>query len=738
MKTITFKITGMTCASCAAILQKAFKDDKRIIEANVNIVTDKAQIAFDPEKISEKEIHDIVYKTGYGVADITKENKKAEKRKLNKMKKIFWWSFIFSLPLLYFAMGPMMGIPVPEMSFFINFSIQFALTTIIIVINRHIYTSGIKKIFHRTPNMDSLIVIGTLAAYLYSVVIFAQTFFIKNSEMTHIYFESAGFILVFIALGKYLEEKTKGKTGDAIKKLMGLQPKTATILKNNSEVVVPILDIKKGDTVVVKPGEKISVDGEIIFGSSTIDESSITGESIPVTKKIGDTVIGGTINKTSIVHFIAKNVGDKTMLAQIIKIMEEAVASKAPVQLLADKISYYFVPSVIGIAIIAFIIWFFLGFGIAFALTVFVSVLIIACPCSLGLATPTAVMMGTGLAAQRGILIKSSKALEIAHKINTIVFDKTGTLSKGKPEVVDIISFDFPEENLIKVAYSLAKNSNHPISEAVINFGESKKSVSVEIENFQEIEGLGITGKCKTHQTKLFLGNERLLFENKIHISSKARELAKKLSNKGKAPLFVVHGEKIIGILGIMDDVKENAKQVIAKLKKMGRKVVMITGDKKEVGEAIAKKLNIDKIFTEVLPQDKAKIIKQIQDFQNQKVAFVGDGINDAPALAQANLGIALGSGTDVALEAGEIVLVKNDLNDVVEAMQISQYTLKKIKQNLFWAFFYNSVGIPIAAGVLYPFFGFLLNPVIAAIAMSFSSVSVVSNSLLMKLYKSK
>jgi len=729
MKNITLNITKMTCASCALTLQKTFENDKRIASSSVNIATNKASISFDPEKISEKEIIDIVYQTGYGVA---KEKEVSENNQIKKMKKIFWWSLIFSLPILYIAMGPMVGVSIPDMPTWLNLSIQFLLTTIIIIINWHIYISGIKNLYRRTPNMDSLIVIGTLAAYFYSTIIFIETFFTANLEMPHVYFESAAFILVFIALGKFLEEKTKGKAGEAIKKLMGLQAKTAIVLKNKRETVISISELKKGDIIVVKPGEKIPVDGEIVFGQSTIDESSITGESIPVTKKLGDTVIGGTINKTSIFHFSAESLGDETMLAQIIKIMEEATSSKAPVQLLVDKISYYFVPIVIVIAIVAFLVWYFLGFGLAFALTVFVSVLIIACPCSLGLATPTAVMMGTGLAAQKGILIKNAKALETAKKIDTVVFDKTGTITKGKPEVVETKVFDFPEEKIITIAYSLAKNSNHPLSFAVQEYANKNKSSHVELEHFEEKEGKGLKAFCKVHKTLLLLGNIKLLNDENIKLSDEVKKDSISLAEKGKTPLFVVHGEQIIAILGIMDDVKDDSIEAIRRLKKMGKKAVMITGDHQKVAEAIASKVGIDEVIAEVYPAQKAEKIKSLQ-MQGTVVAMVGDGINDAPALAQSDLGIALGSGTDIAMEAGEIILIKNILVDVVEAIKLSTYTLRKIKQNLFWAFFYNTAGIPIAAGVLYPFLGFLLNPAIAALAMSFSSVSVVSNSLTMK-----
>jgi len=735
MKKISLNITGMTCASCSIIIQKDLEQEKGIDFSNVNIVTEKVNITFDEMKINKKEIIKIIEKLGFGVENNSSKKVTMEKKVKNK-KNIFLLSLFFGLPLSYIAMGPMIGFSVVWLLPALNLFIQFILTTIIIFINYQIYISGFKKLFRLKPNMDSLVTIGTLAAYFYSIVIFSLFIFLKEStKEVLVYFESAGFILVFISLGKYLETKTKGKTGNAIKKLIGIQPKTAIILKNNKEKKVQISDVKKGDIIIIKPGEKIPVDGKIIYGKSTIDESAVTGESMPVPKKIDDIVIGGTINKTSILHFEAQAVGSKTMIAQIVKVMEEAISSKAPVQLLADKVSFYFVPTVIAISIIAFFIWYFFGFGFAFSLTIFVSVLIIACPCSLGLATPTAVMMGSGLAASRGILIKNAKALEIAHKVNIFIFDKTGTLTKGKPEVVEIKIFQAEKKEVLEIGYSLAKNSSHPISHAVSEFGKLQNYRGFNLTDFQEIEGKGLSARLDNNY--FLLGNKRLLENYKISINNEIKKVFTSFAKEGKTPLFVVKNKKIIGLFGIMDDIRKSSIQTISELKKRKKNVVMITGDNKKVAKAIAKKLGITDVIAEVFPKNKALEIKQLQK-KGKVVAMVGDGINDAPALAQSDLGIALGAGTDIALEAGEIILIKNDLKDVIKAIDISEYTLKKIKQNLFWAFFYNSVGIPIAAGILYPFFGFLLNPIVAACAMSFSSVSVIINSLLMKLYKSK
>lgn len=736
IKKIELNIFGMTCASCSAIIQRKLDKEERIITANVNIATHKGKVSFDDKNISENEIIGLIKSAGYEAKINDNNQEDISDQAIEKNRKIFFWSLIFGLPLFYISMGMTIGLPALQISSIANLSLQLILTTAIILINKRIYFSGLSKLIKLKPNMDSLIAVGTLAAFIYSLFIFFAILSSKNLLYDHVYFESAGFILIFISLGKYLEEKTKGKTSGAIKKLIKLQAKTALVLRDEIEVEINISEVKSGDIIIVKAGDKIPVDGKIIFGQSTIDESSITGESIPVFKKIGDKIIGGTINKTSILKFEALGVGDKTMLAQIIKIMEEAISSKAPIQLLADKVSFYFVPTVISLSLLTFVTWYLLGFGFSFALTAFVSVLIIACPCSLGLATPTAVMMGTGLAAKRGILIKNSSALETAGKIKVFVFDKTGTLTKGKPELIEIKTFlDFSEDKILKISYSLAKNSKHPLSEAVVNFAKAKKIDFTDTENFKEYEGMGLKAYCRSHQTRLLLGNQTLLEKEGITPNPEVIEVFNSLARDGKTPLFVSHGDKIIGLIAIIDDIKETSLEAIKELQKRHKEVYMITGDNEKVAIAIAQKLGINKVLAGVLPAEKANKIKDLQK-QGLSIAMVGDGINDAPALAQADLGIALASGTDIAIEAGEIILVKNDLRDLVKAIDISKFTLKKIKQNLFWAFIYNIVGIPIAAGVFYFSLGFLLNPMLAAFAMSFSSVSVVSNSLLMKTYK--
>ncbi len=708
---ITLKIGGMTCASCASVIEYGLKKEKGINSASVNLASEKAYIDFDQSKITEKDIRKTIKDLGYSVIDGEKEND------LKKLRNRFILSLIFGLPVIYAMLAESMGLPK---------YIQAILSAAVILICFDIWKSGFKKLVKLAPNMDSLIFIGTAVAFFYSL---AQV--VLGGA---IYFESAIFILIFISLGKYLEAVTKGKTSSAIKSLIGLQPKTAIIIKDGKEIEISISEVQVGDIILVKPGQKIPVDGIVVDGYSGVDEKAITGESIPVEKKKGDEVIGATINKTGVLKFRAIRVGKDTMLSQIIKIVEDAMGSKAPIQLLADKVSFYFVPAVIFIALVAGIIWFLILHQIAIALTIFVAVLIIACPCALGLATPTAVMMGTGLAAKNGILIKSSKALEIAKDVNMVVFDKTGTLTKGEPVVTEVISVDekIKEKVILEISASVEKNSEHPLAQAIINKAKQQNISLSEVKNFQAIPGKGV--QATLNNETILLGTRNLMQDNKISVDLIEEKMIA-LEDLGKTAMILAVDEKVLGIIAVADVLKENSKEAVDILHKMGKQVAIITGDNKRVGEAIAKQLGIDRVLAEVLPQGKSDEIKKLQS-EGKIVAMVGDGINDAPALAQANLGIALGSGTDVAMETGEIVLIKDDLRDVVKAMDISRYTLGKIKQNLFWAFFYNSIGIPIAAGILFPFTGWLLSPTIAAGAMAFSSVSVVLNSLSMKMYK--
>ena len=741
-------ISGMHCASCAANIENALKQEAGIKSANINFASEKLYLEFDPIEISIARIQKIIEKSGYGAIEEAAEeemrdhHKEAKIQEVRKFKKRFISALIFSFPIIYMAMGEMIGLPMPTI--FENYGtiIQLTLATAVIASCFNIWTSGSKKLLRLSPNMDTLIFIGTAVAYFYSLTISVLVFLGIKIE-AYLYYESAALILVFISLGKYLEAVTKGKTSEAIKKLIGLQPKEAAIIKDNEEIKIPISEVKIGDIILVKPGEKIPVDGIVIDGYSGVDEKAITGESIPVEKKKGDEVIGATINKTGVLKFKVTRVSKDTMLAQIIKIVEEAMGSKAPIQLLADKVSFYFVPSVIGLAILSFVIWLLLGQPLTFALTVFVTVLIIACPCALGLATPTAVMMGTGLAAKNGILIKSGQALEIARDVNIIVFDKTGTLTRGEPSVTDVIQVkdEISENSILQIAGSVEKNSEHPLAQAIINKAKERKINLSEVKNFQAIPGHGVSADLENlpadrQGKKILFGTRKLMTNNQIN-PGLIEEKMIVLEEQGKTAMILAQDKEIIGIIAVADTLKDYSKEAVKMLHKMGKKVAIITGDNKRVGQAIAQQVGIDRVLAEVLPQEKSAEIKKLQNKGNI-VAMVGDGINDAPALAQADLGIALGSGTDVAMETGEIVLIKDDLRDVIMAIDLSKYTLNKIKQNLFWAFFYNIVGIPVAAGILYPLTGWLLNPAVAAAAMAFSSVSVVSNALLMKRYESK
>jgi len=737
MKKAILSISGLHCASCVANIENALKKQKGIERINVNFATEKAYLDYNSREISLDEIKKIIEKLGYkaqeeGVQEIGHQHDE-QSSNLKRLKRRFWVSLILGLPVFYLMMGEVLGLYVPgflaeRMEIF-----QFILATAVITVSFNIWISGIKNLLRLKPNMDSLIFIGTAAAYFYSLTASVLPFFGYKMSGVSLFYESAIFILIFINLGKYLENLTKGKTSQAIKKLIGLQPKEATLLKGKEEIKVPVAEVKIGDLILVRPGEKIPVDGIIIDGYSGVDEKMITGESLPVEKSKGDKVIGGTLNQTGRLVFRATKVGEQTMLAQIIEIVQQALGTKAPIQLLADKVSFYFVPGVLIIAIIAALIWLALGQPTGFVFTIFVAVLIIACPCALGLATPTAVMMGTGLAAQNGILIKSGKALEIADKVDMVVFDKTGTLTKGEPIVTDIFSKDKTKLEILKMAATIEQSSEHPLARAIVNRAQEEKIKPLEVHDFRAIPGKGIQGKFK--EQKILLGTRKLMNDNKADYQSLEGEMTK-LENEGKTVMILVVDSKAWGLIAVADVLKEYSKQAVELLHKMGKRIAILTGDNQRVGQAIAKQLNIDKVLAEVLPQEKAAEVKALQN-DGDTVAMVGDGINDAPALAQADLGIALGSGTDVAIETGEIVLIKNDIRDVIKAIDLSHYTLRKIKQNLFWAFFYNIVGIPIAAGVLYTFTGWLLNPSVAAAAMAFSSVSVVSNALLMKKYRS-
>ncbi|MDN6130178.1 MAG: heavy metal translocating P-type ATPase, partial [Tetragenococcus halophilus] len=742
-------IEGMTCASCVQAIEKSVGKVDGVQEVAVNLATEKMNVSYDEDAINAGDIIKAVQDAGYQAAVESDKVSSDDADKKQKQMKDLWLRFlgsaIFALPLLYIAMGPMLpfgGLPIPEfldpVQHTVTFAVvQLALTLPVIYLGRSFYTVGFKSLFKGHPNMDSLIAIGTTAALLQGIVMTALLV-MGRVEVHHghpdLYFESAAVILTLITLGKYLEAVSKGKTSDAIKKLMGLAPKTARVIRNDKEVEISIDEVVTDDIVVVRPGDKIPVDGELVDGSSAVDESMITGESIPIEKQVGDKVVGASINKNGSFYFKATKVGKDTTLSQIIKLVEDAQGSKAPIAKLADKVSGVFVPIVIALAVLSGLAWFLLGQeSWVFALTITISVLVIACPCALGLATPTAIMVGTGKGAENGVLIKSGDALEGTQKVQTIVFDKTGTITEGKPIVTDIINYNgYDEEAVLTLAASAETGSEHPLGEAIVESAKDRGVTLQTVKDFQSIPGHGI--QVAVEGQTVLLGNKKLITENNIDTLD-AQEVSDRLANEGKTPMFIAAGGQLIGIVAVADTIKENSISAIDKLHHMGLQVAMITGDNKRTAEAIAKQVGIDRVFSEVLPEDKANEVEKLQN-EGLHVAMVGDGINDAPALAQANVGVAIGSGTDVAIESADIVLMRSDLMDVPTAVELSRATIKNIKQNLFWAFAYNTIGIPIAMGILYLFGGPLLNPMFAGAAMSLSSVSVLLNALRLKGFK--
>ncbi|MGL5346598.1 MAG: heavy metal translocating P-type ATPase [Peptostreptococcaceae bacterium] len=752
-KNVDFKIGGMTCASCSKAVERVVKKLDGIQSASVNLATEKATISYDASKLRLSQIKMTIEKSGYKILEDNTNKEEVDKNQLRKEKEMktlfikFLVAIGFSIPLFYIAMGPMISKPfgpwpVPMVIDPIHNAFNYALIQLILVIpvmtaGYKFYINGFKALFAKSPNMDSLVAIGTLAAFLYSLY---TTYKLGTSDMTvghshhQLYYESAGIIIALILLGKYLESRSKGKTSEAIKKLMGLQPKTAIIIKDDKEIEISIEEVEVGDIILVKPGSKIPVDGEVVEGHTSIDESMLTGESMPVEKNIGDKVTGASINKNGRIKFRAEKVGSDTALSQIIKLVEDAQGKKAPIAKLADTVSGYFVPVVMAVALVSALSWYFIGNkDIEFVLTIFISVLVIACPCALGLATPTAIMVGTGKGAENGILIKGGEALELAHKVDTIIFDKTGTITEGKPTVTDIVvSGDIDENYLLQLAASAEKGSEHPLGEAIVKCAEDKNLEFIKLDSFKAIPGHGI--EVIIDNKTILLGNKKLMNEKNIKLEN-LLTTSDELATNGKTPMFIAIDDKLGGIIAVADIVKESSKRAIEKLHSMGIKVAMVTGDNTKTANAIAKQVGIDIVLAEVLPKDKSNEVKKLQE-QGKFVAMVGDGINDAPALAKANVGIAIGSGTDVAIESADIVLMKSDLMDVPTAIKLSHETIKNIKQNLFWAFGYNTIGIPIAAGLLYIFGGPLLNPMFAAAAMSLSSVSVVSNALRLKTFK--
>lgn len=738
MEKITLNISGMHCASCASNIEAALKGLKGAVRAQVNFASSKAYVEFEPEKINAEALISLIKKTGYD-ASVAQEGsfdreRQARDREVKALKIKFIVSITLSSMLMYAAMGHCIGLRVHSVLIENMALIQFILATAVILCGFQFFSRGFMTLLRiHKANMDTLVALGVGSAYLYSLFVSANIWLgNKHFSIDNLYYEVAAFLLTFILLGKYLEAVTKRKTSESIKHLWNLRPKTAVVVRQNREEEVPVEDLLVGDVIVVKPGKRIPVDGKLIEGYSSIDEAMITGESIPVEKTVGDAVIGGSINKTGTFKFRAAKVGKETTLYQIIKLVEEAQGSKAPIQELADKIAAIFVPCVLTIAFLSFFIWLLLGKDFAFGLTTFITVLIIACPCSLGLATPTAVMVGTGKAAENGIIIKSASSLQMAQETKAVIFDKTGTLTVGRPKVTDVISYQGAGDELLKLAASLEKKSEHPLAEAIVKEAQLKMIPFLGVLQFESFPGKGIVGKIA--DSEVLLGNRKLMQDKNIDIQTCGRDLDR-LENQGKTIVFLAKDSKLIGLIAVIDGLKDFAKETVDRLKKMGKVVIMLTGDNKRTALAISNELGINKVLAEVSPGDKQNEIKNIQK-QGLKVAFVGDGINDAPALTQADLGIAIGGGTDVAIEAGDMVLIKDDLRDVVTAIDLSRYAMKKIKQNLFFAFFYNTLCIPIAAGILYPWTGFLLNPMFAGIAMAFSSVSVVTNSLLMRRYK--
>lgn len=740
VKTYNFKIEGMTCSACANRVERVTRKLDGVENATVNFATEKLTIKVNEDEISYGDIKAAVDKAGYKLIKEEvkdKENQGEEKSEASKLLTRFISSLIFTVPLLIITMGHMVGMHLPSiidpMTNPLNFAlIQLILTLPVMIAGYKFYKVGLKNLVKLSPNMDSLISIGTLAAFIYGIFAIYKIMQGDHEYAMHLYFESAAVILTLITLGKYLEAVSKGKTSQAIKALMGLAPKTATIIRDNKEIVVPVEEVIVGDIVLVKPGEKLPVDGEVIEGNTSIDESMLTGESIPVEKSMGSSVIGASINKTGFIKYKATRVGRDTALAQIVKLVEDAQGSKAPIAKLADVISAYFVPVVIGLAIIASVGWLIAGETPIFSLTIFIAVLVIACPCALGLATPTAIMVGTGKGAENGVLIKGGEPLETTYKLKTIVFDKTGTITEGKPKVTDIITNGESEEEILILAASAEKGSEHPLGEAIVKDAEEKGLSLKVIDKFNAIPGHGI--EVEIDKKSILLGNKKLMMEKNINISS-LDETSDRLASEGKTPMYIAIDGNAAGIIAVADTVKASSKNAIESLHKMGIKVAMITGDNKRTADAIAKQVGIDIVLSEVLPEDKANEVKKLQ-VDGNRVGMVGDGINDAPALAQADIGIAIGSGTDVAIESADIVLMRSDLMDVISAIKLSKSTIKNIKENLFWAFGYNVLGIPVAMGVLHIFGGPLLNPMIAAGAMSLSSVSVLLNALRLRRFK--
>ena len=753
-----FSITGMTCSACSAHVEKAVRKLNGVQTADVSLMTNSMTAEYDEGILSPEDIIRAVIQSGYGASLPQKAGTKAQEapredmmaQELESMKRRLIWSFVFLVPLFYISMGHMLGAPLPAFLLGHKNTVAFGLTQLLLTlpimyINDKYYKVGFKTLWNRAPNMDSLIAVGSAAAVIYGVfAIYQMGYGLGHGDMDRVahyhmdlYFESAGMILALITMGKFLETRSKGKTGEAIARLMDLAPKTATVLRNGVEAEIPVEEVQVGDRVVVRPGQSIPVDGVILEGQSAVDESALTGESLPVDKGPGDKVAAASINKSGAFTFEASRVGEDTTLAQMIRLVEEASASKAPIAKLADKVAGVFVPVVMTIALIAAIAWLATGHGATQALTAGVAVLVISCPCALGLATPVAIMVGTGKGAENGILIKSAESLETLHTIHTVVLDKTGTLTQGKPVVTDILPVTGnSEEFLLRTAYCLESPSEHPLAAAIVEEAERRNVPRASVENFTAVHGRGVRGMIGENR---YLGGSRSMVEEAGIDPGSLTGQAEALAAQGKTPLYFADEtqKKILGVIAVADTPKPSSARAVAAFKELGLEVVMLTGDNQRTAEAIGRELGVTQVMAEVLPQDKERKVAQLQQ-EGKKVAMVGDGINDAPALARADVGLAIGAGTDVAIESADIVLMKSDLMDVAAAVELSRATIRNIKQNLFWAFFYNSLGIPLAAGVFYAALDWQLNPMFAAAAMSLSSVTVVSNALRLRLFKSK
>lgn len=756
MKSQKFDIKGMTCSACSTAVDRNVKKLEGINEVNVNLLNNSMIVKYDENVLNNETIIKKVQDAGYEAflvengkknqKNLTEEN--LSKTETNELKNRLIISFIFAIPLFYISMGHMLNWYLPHLfhgySNAITFSFtQFLLALPIVFINIKYYKVGFKTLYKGSPNMDSLIAIGTSAAMIYGVFsIYKIGYGLGNNDIDMViqyshdlYFESAAIVLTLITLGKFLEARAKENTSEAINKLINLTPKTALVLRNNQEIEIPVDELVLKNIVIVKPGNIVPTDGIIIFGNSSIDESMLTGESLPISKKVGDKVIGASINKSGSFKFEVTKLGEDTVLSQIIKLIEEASSSKAPISKLADKISAIFVPTVIVISILATVTWLFLGYSFEFALSIGIAILVISCPCALGLATPTAIMVGTGKGAQNGILIKSAESLEIAHTINTVVIDKTGTITEGRTQVTDIFTSEkITQDKLLQLCATIEKNSEHPLADAILKKAQEKEIELLNATDFEALNGLGI--KAKVEDRVFYIGNKKLLDSKNISLDL-FYEKSEKLANEGKTPIFIADENEVLGLIAISDVVKPTSKDAILEFEKMGLEVIMLTGDNYKTANAIAKQININNVIAEVLPQDKEKEIQKLQSL-GKKVAMIGDGINDAPALVRADVGIAIGAGTDIAIESANIVLVKSDLLDAVKAIQLSNAVIKNIKQNLFWAFFYNIIGIPLAAGVFYAVLGWKLSPMFAGAAMSLSSVTVVLNALRLKLFEPK